>query len=44
MIYELNHVGAFVKDMDKSLQFYSGILGGQIVREALIPATNTRCT
>ncbi|MCR8633033.1 VOC family protein [Paenibacillus radicis (ex Xue et al. 2023)] len=43
MIYELNHVGAFVTDAEKSVDFYTRILGAQIVREALIPSTNTKC-
>jgi catechol 2,3-dioxygenase-like lactoylglutathione lyase family enzyme len=43
MIYELNHVGAFVKDAEKSVEFYTQILGAQVVREALIASTNTKC-
>ncbi|SDJ78714.1 VOC family protein [Paenibacillus naphthalenovorans] len=43
MIYELNHVGAFVKDAARSVDFYTRILGAQVVREAMIPATNTKC-
>ena len=43
MIYELNHVGAFVRDGDASVKFYTETLGAQLVREALIPASKTQC-
>jgi catechol 2,3-dioxygenase-like lactoylglutathione lyase family enzyme len=43
VIYELNHVGAFVRDGDASVRFYTDVLGAQLVREALIPSSNTRC-
>lgn len=41
MIYELNHFGIIVKNLEKSLAFYRDILGGKIVYTGLIPANNT---
>lgn len=43
MILELNHVGAFASDAEKSIKFYTENLGAKVVSEALIPVTNTRC-
>lgn len=43
MIYELNHVGLFVRDLDASLAFYVGLLGGRVADRAIIPATATDC-
>ena len=41
MIYELNHFGIVVKDLQKSLAFYQGSLGAEIVYRGFIPATST---
>lgn len=41
MIYELNHFGIVVSDLDKSLTFYRDLLGARVVFEGHIPATNT---
>ncbi|HZC27495.1 MAG TPA: VOC family protein [Actinopolymorphaceae bacterium] len=43
MIYELNHVGIRIRDLDKSLAFYTGRLGGEVVSEAYIPSSRTDC-
>lgn len=43
MIYELNHVGVQVRDLDAVLAFYTEVLGGRVVSEALIPASKTDC-
>jgi len=34
MIKELNHIGIRVGDIDKSVEFYTEVLGGKIVRDA----------
>lgn len=41
MIYELNHFGIVIRDLEKSLAFYQGLLGARIVYRGLIPSTNT---
>lgn len=41
MIYELNHFGIVVRDLQKSLDFYQGLLGGRIVYKGFIPPTRT---
>jgi catechol 2,3-dioxygenase-like lactoylglutathione lyase family enzyme len=43
MVRELNHVGIQVADADRSVRFYTELLGGRIASEAMIPATNTKC-
>jgi catechol 2,3-dioxygenase-like lactoylglutathione lyase family enzyme len=41
VIYELNHFGIVVKDLEKSLAFYQGLLGAEIVYKGFIPPTRT---
>lgn len=41
MIYELNHVGIVIRDLQKSLDFYERILGARVVYSGHIPATDT---
>jgi catechol 2,3-dioxygenase-like lactoylglutathione lyase family enzyme len=43
MLYELNHAGVRIRDLDASLAFYSGLLGAKVVSEAFIPASRTDC-
>jgi catechol 2,3-dioxygenase-like lactoylglutathione lyase family enzyme len=43
VIYEFNHVGIFVRDLDTSLHFYVDVLGGQVVDHGKIAATRTDC-
>jgi catechol 2,3-dioxygenase-like lactoylglutathione lyase family enzyme len=43
MVLELNHVGIQVKDADEMIEFYKKHLDAQIISEAPIPATKTRC-
>ncbi|MEQ7126225.1 VOC family protein [Actinopolymorpha sp. B11F2] len=43
MIYELNHVGVRIRDLDESLAFWVGILGAKVVSEAFIPSSRTDC-
>jgi catechol 2,3-dioxygenase-like lactoylglutathione lyase family enzyme len=43
MIYELNHVGTRIRDLDDSLAFWVGILGAKVVSEAFIPSSRTDC-
>lgn len=38
MIYEFNHVGIIIRDLEKSLAFYQDVLGGKIVYQGVIPA------
>jgi len=38
MIYELNHFGIAVKNLDASLVFYQDVLGAKIVYQGFIPA------
>ncbi|MBS7700756.1 MULTISPECIES: VOC family protein [unclassified Chelatococcus] len=41
MIYELNHFGIVVRDLQKSLDFYQGLLGARIVYKGFIPPSKT---
>jgi len=41
MIYELNHVGIVIRDLEKSLAFYEGALGGKVVSRNIIPSSQT---
>ena len=41
MIYELNHFGIVVKDLQKSLDFYQDALGARNVFQSIIPSTQT---
>jgi catechol 2,3-dioxygenase-like lactoylglutathione lyase family enzyme len=41
VIYELNHFGIVVKDLEKSLAFYRGLMGAEIVYKGFIPSTKT---
>jgi len=41
MIYELNHFGIVIRDLEKSLAFYQGALGAEIVFQSVIPSTGT---
>jgi catechol 2,3-dioxygenase-like lactoylglutathione lyase family enzyme len=41
VIYELNHFGIVVKDLEKSLAFYQGLLGAEIVYKGFIPPSKT---
>ncbi len=41
MIYELNHFGIVIKNLEKSLAFYQDILGAKVVYRGLIPSTQT---
>lgn len=41
MIYELNHFGIVVKDLEKSLAFYQGVLGAEVVYKGFIPPSKT---
>jgi len=41
LIYELNHFGIVVKDLEKSLAFYRDLMGAEIVYEGFVPATKT---
>jgi catechol 2,3-dioxygenase-like lactoylglutathione lyase family enzyme len=41
MIYEFNHYGIVVQNLEKSLAFYQGLLGGRIVYQGLVPASQT---
>jgi catechol 2,3-dioxygenase-like lactoylglutathione lyase family enzyme len=43
MVLELNHVGIQVKDITRCIDFYTKILEGKIVSDAMIPSTQTRC-
>lgn len=43
MIKELNHVGMFVQDAERSVKFYTELLEAKVVSEAIIPAPNTKC-
>lgn len=44
MIYELNHYGIVVKDLKKSLAFYQGLFGAEIVYQGVIPSSKTDVT
>ncbi len=41
MLYELNHFGIVVRDLDRSLAFYEDLLGAKIVFHKLVEATST---
>ncbi len=41
MIFELNHVGIVIRDLDASLSFYQGLLGARVVYRGFIPASRT---
>ncbi len=41
MIYELNHFGIVVKNLEESLAFYKDVLGAKIVYRGFIPPTQT---
>jgi catechol 2,3-dioxygenase-like lactoylglutathione lyase family enzyme len=41
VIYELNHFGIVVKDLEKSLAFYQGLMGAEVVYKGFIPPTKT---
>ncbi len=41
MLYELNHFGIVVRDLDSSLAFYQDLLGAKIVFQRLVEATST---
>jgi catechol 2,3-dioxygenase-like lactoylglutathione lyase family enzyme len=41
MIYEFNHYGIVIKNLEASLRFYQGVLGGKIVYRGLIATSQT---
>ena len=41
MIYELNHFGIVVKDLQKSIDFYQNVLGAKVVYRGFIPGNKT---
>jgi catechol 2,3-dioxygenase-like lactoylglutathione lyase family enzyme len=41
VIYELNHFGIVIKDLEKSLAFYQDVLGAKIVFKGFIESTKT---
>lgn len=41
MIYELNHFGIVVRDLEKSVDFYQRLFGAQVVFEGLIESSMT---
>lgn len=41
MIYELNHFGIVVSNLEKSLKFYQDVLGARVVFKGVIPASGT---
>lgn len=43
MVHELNHVGVRIRDLDASLEFYTGVLGARVADVAYIPSTKTDC-
>lgn|SRR5690606_3476010 len=43
MIYEFNHVGVLVRDLDATMAFYRDLLGARLASEAYIPASSTDC-
>jgi catechol 2,3-dioxygenase-like lactoylglutathione lyase family enzyme len=43
MIYELNHVGEIIRNLDQSVAFYTELLDAKVVREAYIPSSDTKC-
>jgi catechol 2,3-dioxygenase-like lactoylglutathione lyase family enzyme len=44
MIYELNHAGIVIQDLEKSLRFYQDVLGAKIVAQNFIPSNQTDVT
>lgn len=44
MIYELNHAGIVIKNLEKSLRFYQDVLGAKIVAQNFIPSNQTDVT
>jgi catechol 2,3-dioxygenase-like lactoylglutathione lyase family enzyme len=42
VIYELNHFGIVVRDIEKSLDFYQRLLGARVVYEGYIPPSKTQ--
>jgi catechol 2,3-dioxygenase-like lactoylglutathione lyase family enzyme len=43
VIYEFNHVGTYVRDLNASLDFYVHAFGGQVVDHGVIEAIRTDC-
>src|SRR5690606_19013595 len=41
LIYELNHFGIVVRDLEKSLAFYQDLLGAKVVYKGFIPPSKT---
>ncbi len=41
MIYELNHAGIVIRDLEKSLRFYQDVLGAKVVARNFIPSNQT---
>ncbi len=41
MIYELNHVGIVIRDLEKSVAFYQDVLGAKVVVRNVIPSNQT---
>jgi catechol 2,3-dioxygenase-like lactoylglutathione lyase family enzyme len=41
MIYELNHAGIVIRDLEVSLRFYQDVLGAQVVARNFIPSNQT---
>jgi len=41
MIYELNHVGIVIRNLEKSLTFYQNVLGATVVSRNIIPSSQT---
>ncbi len=41
MIYELNHVGIVIRDLEKSLAFYKDVLGATVAVRNVIPSNQT---
>jgi len=41
MIYELNHFGIVIRDLEKSLDFYQDVLGAKVVFKNVIKSTQT---
>ena len=41
MIYELNHCGIVIRDLERSLAFYQDLLGAKVVMRDLIPSNQT---
>lgn len=43
MTIKFNHVCSNVRDMDKTMAFYTDILGAQVTYDAVMPANGSRC-